>query len=203
MGRIKNSVAYPEYGRIGYIGENFYLENGNSHNFKFKGSYPLGWANAWGALALLAKAGVKLPVDSLPNCDSKLKGGFVIKLDYQSEKLEIKVKIDSIEGFKNGNNNGFYFTGYLLKTYKLTSGMDTDSIPIGGFVFKDHYIAFGNKEEFTPQNYNKLIDPFYKPLSICKAYFGGSFLNNRDVYYGTFCHNNGPQGATIENVFKK
>ena len=41
---------------VGYVPEVFYIEN---HKFKGKGTKPLGWSNAWAALALLAKADIR------------------------------------------------------------------------------------------------------------------------------------------------
>jgi hypothetical protein len=65
-GKIDEFVSALRNDPIGYMPENFYyLPNGE---FKRRGAEPLGWSQAWGALAVLLKA-ASIPTDILPLFD--------------------------------------------------------------------------------------------------------------------------------------
>jgi photosystem II stability/assembly factor-like uncharacterized protein len=57
-GKIEEIVRGVDRDSVKYVPETFYYDNG----FRFRvGATPLGWSNAWAALALLAKADVRFP----------------------------------------------------------------------------------------------------------------------------------------------
>lgn len=58
--RIDELVNQMKHWDIQYMPEVFYFDDDNGNKLMGKGASPLGWSNAWGALALLAKGGIYL-----------------------------------------------------------------------------------------------------------------------------------------------
>lgn len=96
--KIDELVNQLKFSQIGYVPENFYYQN---NTFKSKGASPLGWSNAWGALALLAKAGRKLPLFDLINPQPSVQKVYASKdaycealngsLNYNNQNLKVGV----------------------------------------------------------------------------------------------------------------
>src|SRR4030042_2175127 len=88
-----------------------------------------------------------IKINAQPNNSFRLSNSFTVQYEKMSTKLSLTVFINYTEVYNTFGKNGYYFSGVLEKTYKLSKGTEINKYPISGFCFSNH-IEFGEKSSF-------------------------------------------------------